>query len=116
MTASRAHREMAAFTAFVREILKDRSCVTHHLDLIECACRKSEQRPADPIALGVALLANVAERDHGLDEMKSRAVVQADALAQFRQRDAVARKCDFLKNEKCATDRLDSATLLTLVD
>ena len=45
--------------------------------------------------------------------MERSAVVQADALAPLRQRNALARICDFLEDKEGAADRRDSAALIT---
>ena len=49
-----AHREMAAFAGFPRQVLQHRRGDIDHLDLVERAGGERKQRPADAIALGVA--------------------------------------------------------------
>ena len=61
-----SHGKMAAFAGFARQILQNGRREIDHLDLVERAGRERKQRPADAIALGVALLPDVAERHHGL--------------------------------------------------
>ena len=80
----------------------------HHLDLVERARGQREQRPADAVALGVFLLAQVAERHHGLGEMERGGIVQADQLAQVGEPDAVAVARDLLEDRKGAAERLDA--------
>src|SRR6266540_1622431 len=105
------HCEVAAFAGLAGKLLQDRRREAHHLDLVEGARRKREQRSADAIALGVLHLADIAERHHRLDEVKSGAVVQTDPLAQCRKPDPFAVVRHLLENCEGALDRLHAAAL-----
>ena len=104
-----ADGEMPALAGLARQVLQDRRRQADHLDVVERAGGEREQRPPHPIALGVLELAHVAERHHGLDQVKGRAVVQPDPLAQLGQADAVAAARDLLQDGKGAPDRLHAA-------
>ena len=86
-------------------VSRDRSSSTRggeidHLDLIERAGGERKQRPSDAVALGIALLADVAERDHRLGEMEGCGIVQADQLAQVGKANALAVTRDFFQDRK----------------
>ena len=51
-----AHGKMAAFAGLARQIFQDRRRQIDHLDFVERAGRERKQRPADAVALGIALL------------------------------------------------------------
>ena len=78
-----ADGEMAAFAGLSRQFLEYGGRDVHHLDLIKGAGGKREQRPADAVALGGLLLADVAERQHRFCQMERGGVVQAHQFAQF---------------------------------
>src|ERR1035438_6926763 len=102
---------MAAFSGLPRQILHDRRRQIDHLDLVERACRQREQWPADAVTLGVLLLPEIAERNHGFGEMEGGGIVQSDQLAQFGKTDAFAMTGDLLEDGERATERLYSAAL-----
>src|SRR5262249_24134808 len=63
----------------------------------------------DAVALGVALLADIAERDHGLGEMEGGGIVQADTLGEVSKADALAVPRDLLEDGKGTAERLHAA-------
>ena len=109
-----AHRKMAAFAGFPRQIFQHRRREIDHLDFVERAGGERKQRPADAVALGIALLPHIAERDHRLGEMEGGGIVQADELAEFGEPDALAVTRDFLEDRKRAPERLHAAALAVL--
>ena len=109
-----AHGKMAAFAGFPRQILQHRRCEIDHLDFVERAGGERKQRPADAVALGIALLPHVAQRDHRLREVERGGVVQADELAEFGKTNALAVPRDLLEDRKRAAERLHAAALAVL--
>src|SRR6266581_4247642 len=73
---------------------------------VQCAGRQRKQRATDAVALGVWLLPNVAERHQRLGEVEGGRVVQAEALAQISEPDAVAIARNLLEDGEGATERL----------
>ena len=105
---------MAALAGLPRQIFKHRRREIDHLDLVERARRERKQRPADAVALGVLFLPDIAERHHGLGEMKRRGIVQADEPAQIGKPDPVAMPRHRFENAESAAERLDADALPVL--
>ena len=103
-----AHRKMAAFAGFARQLLENGRRDIDHLDLVERAGGEREQRPADAVSFCLLLLAHIAQRNHGLGEMERGGIVQADQLAQFGKPDAFAVARDLFEDRKGAAERLDA--------
>ena len=85
-----------------------------HLDFVERAGGQRKQRPADAVALGILLLAQIAQRHHRLGEMERGGIVQADQLAQFGKPDAFAVTRDLFEDRKGAAERLHADPLPVL--
>src|SRR5262249_46586577 len=109
-----AYREMAALAGLLRQLLEHRRRNIDHLAPVEAARREREQRPADPVALRVLLLADVAERNQRLGEMERGRRVQADPLAQLGEADAVAVARDLLEDAEGTAERLHADALAIL--
>src|SRR5262249_26462699 len=80
-----------------------------HFHLVEGAGGQREQGAANAVTLGLLDLPDIAQRNHRLDEMKSGAVMQSNALAQVGERDAFAIARHLFKDGEGAADRLKSA-------
>ena len=74
---------MAALAGGAGQALQHRRREAHELDLVERAHRQAEEPAADPVALGVLRLLDISQRHHGPHQVESRAVVEADALAEL---------------------------------
>src|SRR5260370_34693879 len=102
-------REVAALAGGAGQALEHWCGEADQLDLVEGACRQRKDPPADAVALGVLGLLDVAERDHGPHQVESRAVVQADALAELGEADAIVVARDLLQDRERPLQRLDAA-------
>src|SRR5258706_15782383 len=100
---------MAALAGGARQALEHGRREADQLNLAEGARRQRKEPTADAVALGVLRLLDVAERHHGPHQVESRAVVQADALAELGEADALAVARDLLKNREGPLQRLDAA-------
>src|SRR5579875_464825 len=104
-----ADREMRAFAGLARQFLEDRRRQGLHLDLVERARGKREQGPTHAVSLGILHLPDIAERGKGAHQVKGGRTVQADALAQLDEADAVAVSGDLLEDGEGAPERLHAA-------
>ena len=100
------HGKMRAFSGLARQLLEHGGRDIDHLDFVERAGGQRKQRPADAVALGILLLAQIAQRHHGLGEVEGGGIVQPDQLAEFGQPNALAVMGDLLEDREGAAERL----------
>jgi hypothetical protein len=103
---------MPRLAGLARERLQHRRRDREQRVLLERAGGQREEAGADPVALRIGHLGEVAELHHRLREVEGGAVVQPDRFAELGEVDALAVARHLLEDRERALEGLDAAALL----